>query len=63
MIPEGSTLRRMKNGDILITWPGKVVPLLCVQKDQTVRRAIIREPVDEKLAAAARDYVARHLSS
>lgn len=60
MIPEGSTLRRMSNGDVLITWPGQVVPLLCVQKDQQVRRAIIREPVDAQLAEAARQYVARH---
>ena len=60
MIPEGSTLRRMKNGDILITWPGSMIPSLCVQKDQKVRRAIIREPVDEQVAEAARQYVAKH---
>jgi len=32
-----------------------------VQRDNKVRTAILREPVDEATAQAARDYVARHL--
>ena len=61
MIPEGSTLQQMRNGDVLITYPGAMVPTLCVQKDQYVRRAIVREPIEEPLAQAARQYVAQHL--
>ncbi len=59
-IPEGSTLTYLKNGDILITFPGASVPYLCVQRDWQVRKAIVREPVDAPLAEAARHYVARH---
>jgi hypothetical protein len=61
-IPEGSTLDQMNNGDVLITFPGAMIPTLCVQKDQYVRRAIVREPVEAVLAEAARQYVARHLT-
>ena len=60
-IPEGSTLKKMKNGDVLITFPGAMISTLCVQKDQHVRRAIVQEPVEEPLAEAARQYVAEHL--
>lgn len=60
-IPEGSTLDLMKNGDVLITFSGAMIPTLCVQKDQYVRRAIVREPIEETLAEAARQYVAQHL--
>lgn len=61
-IPEGSTLDQMNNGDILITFPGAMIPTLCVQKDQYVRRAIVREPVEEPLAEAARQYVAQNFN-
>jgi hypothetical protein len=62
-IPEGSTLDQMNNGDVLITFPGAMIPTLCVQKDQYVRRAIVREEaVEEPLAEAARQYVAQHLA-
>lgn len=61
-IPMGSTLDQMNNGDVLITFPGAMAPTLCVQKDQYVRRAIVREPVDAVLAEAARQYVAHHLA-
>jgi hypothetical protein len=62
-IPEGSTLKRMKNGDVLITFPGAMISTLCVQADQQVRRAIVPEPVEASLAEAARQYVARHLTN
>jgi beta-galactosidase beta subunit len=62
-IPEGSTLQRLNNGDILITLPGAAVPYLCVQRDSKVRKAIVKEPVDASLAEAARLYVKQHLSS
>lgn len=62
IIPEGSTLKRMKNGDVLITFPGAMISTLCVQADQQVRRAIVPEPVEEALAEAARQYVARSLA-
>ena len=61
-IPEGSTLDQMNNGDVLITFPDAMIPTLCVQKDQHVRRAIVRESVEEPLAEAARQYVALHLA-
>lgn len=60
-IPEGSMLQRLANGDVLITLPGGRVPSYCVQKDRRVRMAIVRDPVDEVTAQAARDYVDRHL--
>ncbi|MBA2678653.1 MAG: hypothetical protein H0U76_09720 [Ktedonobacteraceae bacterium] len=61
-IPEGSTIQQLRNGDVLITYPGAMVPTLCVQEDHYVRRAIVREPVEEPLAEAARQYVAQHLA-
>jgi beta-galactosidase beta subunit len=61
-IPEGSTLKQMKNGDVLITFPGAMISTLCVQADQHVRRAIVPEPVEESLAEAARQYVMQHLT-
>lgn len=60
-IPEGSMLQLLANGDVLITLPGGRVPSYCVQKDRRVRMAIVRDPVDEATAQAARDYVDRHL--
>lgn len=62
-IPEGSLLQRLANGDVLITLPGGRVPSYCVQRDGKVRMAIVRDPVDEATAQAARDYVERHLPS
>jgi hypothetical protein len=60
-IPEGSTLKQMKNGDVLIRFPGAMISTLCVQADQHVRRAIVPEPVEEPLAEAARQYVMQYL--
>ena len=60
-IPVGSKIQKLKNGDVLITFSGAMVPTLCVQKDQYVRRAIIPEPVNAEIAEAARQYVAQHL--
>lgn len=60
-IPVGSTIQKLSNGDVLITFYGAIVPTLCVQADLHVRRAIIPEPVDESLAESARQYVAQHL--
>lgn len=60
VIPEGSTLQTLANGDVLITLPGADVPTYCVQKDRNVRIAIARDPVEEAIAQAARDYVDRH---
>jgi hypothetical protein len=61
MIPQGVTLRSIPNGDVFLTWPGAMVPYLCVQKDQRVSIAFVRDPVNADLAEAARQYVAQHL--
>lgn len=60
---EGAAMLTMKNGDVLITQAGAAKPFLCVEKNQHVRIAFSKEPVDDQLAAAARDYVARHSAS
>lgn len=60
-IPDGSLLQMLPNGDVFITLPGAMIPVYCVQRDHKVRTAILREPVDEATAQAARDYVARHM--
>lgn len=60
LIPEGSSLQRLTDGNILITYPGAPVPSLCVQPDERVRTAITRLPVTSDMANAARRYVRRH---
>lgn len=59
IIPEGSHLRRLANGDILLTLPAALVPYLCVPASiqQPVRFAFLNEPVEPCLEQVAREFV------
>lgn len=56
-IPVGAVVRRLKNGDRLITFPGAALPALCVPARGAVRTAITRMSVPREIAEIARRYV------
>lgn len=56
-IPPGAVVRRLPNGDRLITYPGASLPALCVPARGAVRTAITRLSVPRAVAETARRYV------
>ena len=58
-IPAGAVVRRLKNGDRLITYPGAALPALCVPARGDVRTAITRAAVRPDIAESARRFVER----